>query len=147
MKPFGILASVALLLGGPCALALEAVSLSDCREPQMPATVPDGDSADFAAMKVSHDLYATFNQDGNAYLTCLERNAQAQRQAATVAYGFGDKLNSRLQQIDSAYLLAYNGFVDRLHAMAERYNVELRKFKARVRGARGQQVATGPAAR
>lgn len=130
MKTLVISAGAALLLCSLQALALEPI-VSNCSEPQAPVSVPDGHAADFGAMKVSHDAHKAFNVAGNDYLACLDRNAESQRRAAVVAYGYGERLNARLQQIDAGYLAAYNAFVDRLHIVAERFNVELRNFKAR----------------
>lgn len=137
MKTLITTASVALLLCSLQAVALEPV-VRDCGEPRAPDSVPDGSTADFRAMKTAFDAHKAFNVAGHKYLTCLDRNAESQKRAAVVAYGYGDRLNARLHQIDVGYLGTYNAFVDRLHAVAERFNVELREFKARRSVAKAQ---------
>lgn len=110
------------------ALALEPI-VTDCREPQAPAEAPDGLTADYRAMRASGDAHRLFNTAGHQYLLCLERSAVSQKRAATLAYGYGEKLAKRLRQIEAVHIATYNAFVDRLRVVADRYNAELREYQ------------------
>jgi len=100
-----------------CLLAAARAGAADCRLPPEPA-IPDGAHASDDEMVRAHDAVATWVADGNAYVVCLTQL----RDAADP--------NTPVEQV-AEWTRQHNAAVDRMNDVADRFNAQLRLWKAR----------------
>jgi hypothetical protein len=115
----------------PVAVAIAAAALipvahADCTYPQAPSQIPDGTTATLDQMLVAQKAVQGYNEQMMAYLSCikLEReNAETQ---------VGTKLTKQQKaEIEGIEIQKHNAAVDQLHAVADRFNAQVKIFKAR----------------
>jgi hypothetical protein len=112
------------LLASPHTRALEA-----CFEPEPPASVPDGATADYATMKEAMMAYRAYGAAMETYLACLERRAESGVRAAHLAYTTAEERRSQADRIWSSYVSTHDALLARAREVVERFNVELREWK------------------
>ena len=111
MKTIGLAGSVLLLAA--------QIGWADCERPEMPA-IPDGSQAERAEMLEAHSSVQSYIERGNAYLECLK-----QEEAAEVAdeKATEESIKTRME--------SYNGTVDEMQQVGERFNAALKQFNSR----------------
>lgn len=116
-----LLAAVAI-----AATVLAPAAYADCSYPPAPNHLPDGNTATLAQMLAGQKAVQSYNQEMNAYLSCIKLERDSRVAAA------GDKLTKQQKQEMEAILAQKNNAaVDQLHAVADQFNAQVKIFKAR----------------
>jgi hypothetical protein len=97
-----------------------------CGAPEPPTDVPDGATATREQMVAAHDTVKAFDEATTIYTQCVD----------TTAYQAGVQFKSVATRADTEALAAlqtqlHNAAIDRDQALANRFNVQLRLYKAR----------------
>ena len=110
------LALVALLAAG--------AAQATCIYPRAPERLPDGRTAAFEEMAAAQKAVQQFNDDINAYNTCLDME-----QSAAETSGQFDQ--NRLAELRSIQAMKNNAAVDAVQEVVDQFNEQLRIFKSR----------------
>lgn len=112
--------------------ALAAVAgpvYADCSYPPPPTKIPDGNTATKEEMLEAKNAVTQYNKDINAYVSCIKLEHDA---AVTKV---GDKPTpeqkadmARMEQVE---VQKNNAAVDQLQSIADRFNEQVRIFKAK----------------
>jgi len=95
-----------------------------CIYPRAPEHIPDGKTATFDEMVAAQKAVKQFNEDVTAYNACLELETASLEQS-----GLYDE--PRLNELRAMQAKKNNAAVDEVQAIADRFNEQLRIFKAR----------------
>ena len=95
-----------------------------CIYPRAPEHVPDGKTATFDEMVAAQKAVVQFNEDINAYNTCLDMEMTTIEQS-------GQFDAPRLEELRVMQAKKNNAAVDEVQAIADRFNEQLRIYKAR----------------
>ena len=106
------------------ALLAAGSAQATCIYPRAPANVPDGKSATEAEMAAAHKLVQQFNEDINSYNSCLDLEMVTLQKS-------GSYDENRLNELRAMQAKKNNAAVDEVQALADRFNEQLRIFKAR----------------
>ncbi len=118
MKPMLYLTLTALLFTGQ--------AMADCTKPTTDAKIPNGSKATKEEMIVAQRAVKTYDADVKSYQECLKK-----QQDEEIAKG-GDKLtDEQRQKILDKYINLSNSEVDKVQKFADKFNVELRAYKAK----------------
>jgi len=104
------------------ALTYSAVR-AGCPYPQAPSSVPDGKQASEAEMLDAMVAYKKYDADVNAYVVCLDEEIKARLKEGGTS--------SQLIQLKGLQLRKQNAAIDELKSKAQRFNEQVRAFKAR----------------
>ena len=97
-----------------------------CGAPAAPSEVPDGATATREQMVAAHATVKAFDEATTIYTQCLDTTAyQAGVQFKAVATSADTEAISALQ------IQLHNAAIDRDQTLANKFNVQLRRFKAR----------------
>ena len=105
-------------------IALAAAGSADaaCIYPRAPDRLPDGSTATYEEMVAGQKAVQQFNEDINSYNACLEMvNLEKS----------GSYDENRLTELRAMQAKKNNAAVDEVQAVADRFNEQLRIFKAR----------------
>jgi hypothetical protein len=105
-------------------LAASAVAEAACIYPRAPDQLPDGSKATYEEMVAGQKAVQQFNTDINAYNECLDLEMQSLEQS-------GQYDENRLAELRAMQAKKNNAAVDEVQALADRFNEQLRIFKAR----------------
>lgn len=111
-----ILALLALLAAGTAQAA--------CIYPRAPERVPDGKTASYEEMLAAQKAVQQFNEDINSYNSCLDMEMTAYERS-------GQFDENRLAELRAMQAKKNNAAVDEVQSIADRFNEQLRIFKAR----------------
>ena len=107
-------------------ILLARSALADCPPPDNAVIVPDGASATKEAMVAAQHAVKDYNAAVQQFTECLKAE-----QDAKIAAG-GDKLkDTDKQKIAGEYVARQNAEIDKLQKIADKFNVELRAWKAK----------------
>jgi uncharacterized protein YfkK (UPF0435 family) len=106
------------------ALAAAGSAQAACIYPRAPDRLPDGSTATFDEMAAAQKLVQQFNEDINSYNSCLDL------EMVTLANS-GSYDENRLTELRAMQAKKNNAAVDEVQALADRFNEQLRIFKAR----------------
>lgn len=116
-----LLAAVAI-----AAAALAPAAYADCTYPQPPTNLPDGTTATLADMLAAQKVVQSYNEQMTAYLSCIKLERDSRVAQA------GDKLTKQQkQELEAIEIQKNNAAVDQLHSVADRFNAQVKIFKAR----------------
>lgn len=115
MKTFPILM---LMVCGLAAAGAQA----ECAFPKAPASIPDGKTASADDMKSAVAEFKAYNDAVSAFGACLDDETKSK------ASGMAD---SQVRQLKTIQMKKYNSAVDELQSKAEKFNEQVRAFKAR----------------
>ena len=106
-------------------LKMAQAAFLSCGAPAAPTDIPDGATATRDQMVAAHATVKAFDQATTIYTQCLD----------TTAYQAGVQFKAVATSEDTAALSAlqtqlHNDAIDRDQAVASRFNVQLRRFKA-----------------
>jgi uncharacterized protein YfkK (UPF0435 family) len=106
------------------ALAASGVAQATCIYPRAPDRLPDGATATFEEMAAAQKVVRQFNDDINAYNSCLDLEMVSLEKSG--AYD-----ENRLTELRAMQAKKNNAAVDEVQSLADRFNEQLRIFKAR----------------
>ena len=106
------------------ALAASGVAQAACIYPRAPDRLPDGSTATFEEMAAAQKVVQQFNEDINAYNSCLDLEMVSLEKSG--AYD-----ENRLTELRAMQAKKNNAAVDEVQSLADRFNEQLRIFKAR----------------
>jgi hypothetical protein len=110
----------------PDIILLAGTAFAACMVPAAPPDPPDGKVATTAQMLVSNRQTSSYNAATNAYLACLDAaQSEFERQYGRVLGQGG------LDDIAAIHTRMHNQAVDADHAVADKFNQQLRLFKTR----------------
>lgn len=115
----------------PAAVAIVAAALApaayaDCSYPHAPANLPNGNTATLKEMLAGEQAVKTYNEEMTAYLSCIQLERDSRVAQA------GDKLTKeQKQELEVIEDQKHNAAVDQLQAVANRFNAQVKIFKAR----------------
>ena len=108
------------------ATILAPAAYADCTYPQAPSQLPDGSTATLAEMLAAQKVVQSYNEEMTAYLSCIKLERDSRVTQA------GDKLTKQQkQEMEAIEIQKNNAAVDQLHSVADRFNAQVKIFKAR----------------
>ena len=109
--------------------ALAGPVYADCSYPPPPTKIPDGNSATKDEMISAQKAITQYNKDVNAYISCIKLEHEA---AMTK---LGDKptpeQKADMDRAEQVEIQKNNAAVDQLQSIADRFNEQVRIFKAK----------------
>jgi hypothetical protein len=122
------LLAIAALVVLPAALTA-AVAQADCIYPPPPDKLPDGSTATLDDMVNAQKVVKEYDRAVNAYLSCI----QLERDGAVAK--LGDKPSPEqkkaLEDMERVTIQKHNAAVDQDQSVADRFNEQVRVFKAK----------------
>lgn len=115
-------ALLAVIVSGLAAVPAHA----GCTYPQAPARLPDGSTSTVDEMVAAQKLVRQFDADINTYTQCLQTEVDAASKDPAID-------PERLKELDAMRLKKHNAAVDEAQALADRFNEQVRVFKARTK--------------
>ncbi|HEV7606472.1 MAG TPA: hypothetical protein VGO61_04010 [Steroidobacteraceae bacterium] len=113
--------SALILAGGLAAAQANAA----CDYPVAPGKFPDGTVATLAEMKTAKSSVEKYNADMDAYITCINAEYEAK-------VGAESKLTpQRKAEMEKVQAQKQNAAVEEVTAVTERFNEQLRAYKAK----------------
>lgn len=106
------------------ALLTVGTAQAACIYPRAPERVPDGKTATYDEMVAAQKAVQQFNEDINSYNACLDMEMSAYEQS-------GQYDENRLTELRAMQAKKNNAAVDEVQVIADRFNEQLRIFKAR----------------
>ena len=112
--------------------ATAAPVFADCPYPQAPSKIPDGATATLEEMVAGQKAVNAYQKAINDYTACIDKELED-----SLAKG-GDKLKPE-QKTDMQRVEAqkHNAAVDQLQAIADRFNEQVKVYKARTADKKG----------
>jgi hypothetical protein len=99
---------------------------ADCSYPPPPAKLPDGNTATMQEMIEAKKAVTQYNKDINAYVACIKLEHESAVSNA------GDKLTKEQKaDMERMEVQKNNAAVDQLQSIADRFNEQVRIYKAR----------------
>jgi len=118
MKCLPALAATAALAAG--------AAYADCPYPAAPTKVPNGATATMQEMLEGQKAVAEYNKAVNDYVACIDKEVDAKIAAQ------GDKLKPEqkadMQRVETQ---KHNAAIDQLQSVADRFNEQVKVFKAK----------------
>jgi hypothetical protein len=109
-----------------------AAAYADCPYPQAPTKLPDGATAKLEEMVAGQKAVGDYQKAINDYTACIDKELDD-----AIAKG-GDKLKpddkKKMQQVEAQ---KHNAAVDQLQAVADRFNEQVKIFKAKAADKKG----------
>lgn len=99
---------------------------AECTYPKAPASLPDGATATEEEMVSGMKSIKEYNSQVTAYLGCLESEMNARIEAVGA-----DAPPEQVEQIKAIHTKRHNAAVEELEANAERFNEQVKVYKAR----------------
>jgi len=116
-----------------CTVALAAgAAYADCPYPAAPAKIPDGATATLEEMLAGQKAVKEYEKAINDYNACIDKGLEDDIAKA------GDQLKPQ-QKADMQKIEAqkHNAAVDQLQSVADRFNEQIKVFKARTADKKG----------
>ena len=120
------------LLAMAFAAATAVPVYAECPYPQAPAKIPDGATATLQEMIDGQKAVNAYQKAINDYTTCIDKELDDQ-----LAKG-GDKLKpEQKQDMQRVEAQKHNAAVDQLQTIADRFNEQVKVFKAKAADKKG----------
>ena len=112
--------------------AATAAAYADCPYPQAPTKIPDGATATLEEMVAGQKAVGAYQKAINDYTACIDKELDD-----AIAKG-GDKLKpEQKQDMQRVEAQKHNAAVDQLQAIADRFNEQVKVYKARTADKKG----------
>ena len=118
-----------LLVAGALAAAQAHAA---CTYPVAPGKFPDGAQASLDEMKAAKASVVQYNADMDTYLTCIKSEFDSKVAAQP------DATSEQKAEIERVQLQKHNAAVDEVTQVTERFNEQLRAYKAKTAAAKGK---------
>lgn len=118
--------AVGTVLAGVLALMGATAATAECTYPKAPTGLPDGATATQEQMVEGMKTIKEYNNQVTTYLNCLESEMNARIEAAGP-----DAPAEQVEQIKAIHTKRHNAAVEELEANAERFNEQVKVYKAR----------------
>ena len=106
--------------------ALAGPVYADCSYPPPPTKIPDGNTATMEEMVEAKKAVTQYNKDINAYVACIKLEHE------TAVTNAGDKLTPEQKaDMERMEVQKNNAAVDQLQSIADRFNEQVRVYKAK----------------
>ena len=109
-----------------------AAAYADCPYPQAPTKLPDGATATLEDMVAGQKAVGAYQKAINDYTTCIDKELD------DAIAKCGDKLKPQqkqdMQQVEAQ---KHNAAVDQLQTIADRFNEQVKVYKARTADKKG----------
>lgn len=102
---------------------------AECIYPKAPASIPDGATATEDEMLSGMKAVKEYNAAVSAYLSCLDMEMQSRIETAGV-----DAPPDQVAQIRAIQAKRHNAAVEELQSHADRFNEQVKIYKARSKG-------------
>jgi hypothetical protein len=121
-----------LAMACTAALAGTASAYADCTYPSPPSKIPDGASATLEDMLAGQKAVKEYQKSMDDYVVCIDKEVEDKIAKA------GDSLKAQ-QKADMQKMEAqkHNAAVDQEQAIADRFNEQVKVFKARTADKKG----------
>jgi hypothetical protein len=123
MQVLPALAAIAALSAG--------VAYAECPYPPAPDKLPDGATATMPEMLAGQKTVADYNKAVNDYVTCIDKEVEV-----AIAKG-GDQMKPEqkadMQRVETQ---KHNAAIDKLQSVADRFNEQVKVFKAKAADAK-----------
>ncbi len=106
--------------------AFASTAWADCTYPKAPGKIPDGNTAPREEMLAAKKQVDQYNADINAYLACLKTEHDA-----SIAKGGSTLTEDQKRQMATMYTQKNDAAIDELTAVANRFNEQVRAYKAK----------------
>jgi hypothetical protein len=116
----------AILLSLALAAGAAFPAYADCTYPRAPASLPDGNVAAMEEMVAGQKEVKQYMADMDAYLKCLEGEKAPELPADATA-----DQKKEYERVEQIRVQKYNAAVGDMEAVADRFNTQLRAFRAR----------------
>ena len=121
MKSLFAIAALAAVAGPPV--------YADCSYPPPPSKIPDGNTATMEEMIEAKKAVTQYNKDINAYVACIKLEHE------TAVSKVGDKPTPEqkedMKRMEEMEVQKNNAAVDQLQSIADRFNEQVRIYKAK----------------
>jgi hypothetical protein len=106
-----------------------AAHADDCTYPRSPDAIPDGNTATKEQMIASKNDVSRYNTEMTAYVDCIshEIDAAKPKDASKLSKSEQAKIDGQIKFLTQKHDAA----VDELHAVANRFNDQLKAYKAK----------------
>lgn len=98
---------------------------ADCTYPRAPTSMPNGNSASMEEMVEGQKQVKQYMADMDTYLKCLDQGKQPLPEGAT------DEQKKEYERLEAIRVQKHNAAVGEMEAVAERFNEQLRAYRAR----------------
>jgi soluble cytochrome b562 len=99
---------------------------ADCTYPRAPASLPDGNAASMEEMVAGQKDVKQYMADMDTYLKCLDGE-----KAAPLAEGATEEQKKEYERVEQIRVQKHNAAVTEMEGVADRFNTQLRAFRAR----------------
>jgi hypothetical protein len=123
MKALQSLALLAALTAGHAYAA--------CTYPTAPSEIPDGNNATLEQMVAAQKSVKAFDQEINAYTACLKLESDAALAKVDEGSDDGKKKEQQKTELARVQVQKHNAAVEADEALAQRFNEQLKVFKAK----------------
>jgi hypothetical protein len=117
--------NVLLSLATLTALTLSMAAGAECVYPRTTTEIPDGSTATQQEIVTAMQAVKKYNEDINAYLSCLEMESESAIAALPEAKP------EQIKQIKAIQTAKHNAAVDELEKYATQFNTQLKAYKAK----------------
>lgn len=112
------------------------VAYADCTYPQAPDKLPDGNTASLQDMLTAQKMVKQFDHDIKAYTDCLKLEHDAAVAKLDPKSDPG-KTKEQKAELDSVYVKKNDAAIDQDTAVTNRFNEQVRVYKAKSQKAKG----------
>jgi len=125
MKLFIALASTAVLSAG--------TAYADCSYPTPPDHIPDGNTATLPEMVAAQKAVKDYDKAINAYVACiqLERDDAVSKLAVKPGETPTAEQKKAIEDRQRVEVQKHNAAIDQLQSVADRFNVQVKVYKAK----------------
>lgn len=114
-----------LAAAGLAALAMSPAH-AQCAYPHAPSHIPDGNVATMHQMLAAQKAVQTYNKQMMTYLHCIKH-----QQDTAIANASTKLTKKQIAEMEKMEIQKNNAAVDQLHAVADRFNAQVKIYEAK----------------
>jgi hypothetical protein len=109
--------------------ALAGPVYADCSYPPPPTKLPDGNTASMEEMLEAKKAVTQYNKDINAYVACIK--LEHETAVSKVGQNPTPEQKEDMKRMEDVEIQKNNAAVDQLQSVADRFNEQVRIYKAK----------------